>query len=269
MENLHSYRCTAEQNRLYLPYYQDLCSLWRKGTVPPMKGRMKPYLPELTIRDYNIYLQYLRGVRRQLYTEFGWYSCHLLRYNGVVFAILSDSLAGRTATCQRQRVPGTLCWRRMMCQTQGIRQAAQVEVLLGWHNLQDRRPDELRPAKRLRRALYSTLATDDPNQRKSMRYIGSSIGRIFYLMDKAERFEADKCSGRYNVFVVNDLMGQASAVENARRQALAAANDLMRVYSMLDVKLNRSLLDNIMLLGLHHAVEPLEVGAEQENWEIP
>lgn len=79
-----------------------------------MKGRMKPYLPELTIRDYNIYLQYLRGVRRQLYTEFGWYSCHLLRYNGVVFAILSDSLAGRTATCQRQRVPGTLCWRRMM-----------------------------------------------------------------------------------------------------------------------------------------------------------
>ncbi|MEI3248943.1 MAG: hypothetical protein V8R95_00620, partial [Faecalibacterium sp.] len=25
-------------------------------------------------------------------------------------------------------------------------------------------------------ALYSTLATDDPNQRKSMRYIGSSIG---------------------------------------------------------------------------------------------
>ena len=190
-----------------------------------------------------------------------------------------------------------------MCQTQGIRQAAQVEVLLGWHNLQDRRPDELRPAKRLRRALdrvllrrayeravqqnpalerlfgqerdqavvqmnlnaknynlaaepmsnvygalYSTLATDDPNQRKSMRYIGSSIGRIFYLMDKAERFEADKRSGRYNVFVINDLM---------------------RVYSMLDVKLNRSLLDNIMLLGLHHAVEPLEVGAEQENWEIP
>ncbi len=101
MENLHSYRCTAEQNRLYLPYYHDLCSLWRKGTVPPMKGRMKPYLPELTIRDYNIYLQYLRGVRRQLYTEFGWYSCHLLRYNGVVFAILSDSLAGRTATCRK------------------------------------------------------------------------------------------------------------------------------------------------------------------------
>ena len=58
-------------------------------------------------------------------------------------------------------------------------------------------------------------------------------------------------------------------MENARRQALAAANDLMRVYRMLDIKLNRSLLDNIMLLGLHHAVDPLEAGAEKENWEIP
>ena len=289
-----------------------------------MQGRLRPYLPELTIRDYNTYMRYLRGVRRQMYTEYGIYACHLLRYNGVLFAILSDSLAGRTATCRRQRVPGTLCWRRMMSQTQGIRLAAQVEVLLGWHKLQDRSYSELRPFKRLIRAvdrlllrrayehavkenpalerlfgqerdqavvqmnlsaknyalaaepmsniygaLYSTLATDDASQRKSMRYIGSSIGRIFYLMDKAERFEADKRSGRYNVFVVNDLTGQAAAVENARRQALAAANDLMRVYCMLDVKLNRSLLDNIMLLGLHHAVDPLETGIDNENWEIP
>ena len=71
-----------------------------------MKGRMRPYLPELTIRDYNIYLRYLRGVRRQLYEAYGLYSCHLLRSNGVLFAILSDSLAGRQATCQRKRVPG-------------------------------------------------------------------------------------------------------------------------------------------------------------------
>ena len=32
-----------------------------------MKGRMRPYLPELTIRDYNNYMRYLRGVRRQMY----------------------------------------------------------------------------------------------------------------------------------------------------------------------------------------------------------
>lgn len=289
-----------------------------------MNGRMRPYLPEMTIRDYNIYLRYLRGVRRKLYEEYGFYACHLLRTNGVLFAIFSDSLAGREATCQRKRVPGTLMWRRLMCQTQGIRLAAQVEVLLGWHNLQDRRYSELDLPRKVQRAvdrlflrrsyeravqqnpalerlfcqereqavvqmnlsarnytlaaepmsnvygaLYSTLATSDADQRQRMWAIGSGIGRIFYLQDKAERFETDRRRKRYNVFVANELNGQAAAVENARRQALAAANDLMRVYRMLDIKLNRSLLDNIMLLGLHHAVDPLEAGAEKENWEIP
>ena len=289
-----------------------------------MNGRMRPYLPEMTIRDYNIYLRYLRGVRRQLYEEYGFYACHLLRTNGVLFAIFSDSLAGREATCQRKRVPGTLMWRRLMCQTQGIRLAAQVEVLLGWHNLQDRKYSELDLPRKVQRAvdrlflrrsyeravqqnpalerlfcqereqavvqmnlsarnytlaaepmsniygaLYSTLATSDADQRQRMWAIGSGIGRIFYLQDKAERFETDRRRKRYNVFVANELNGQAAAVENARRQALAAANDLMRVYGMLDIKLNRSLLDNIMRLGLRHAVDPLEAGAEKENWEIP
>ena len=59
------------------------------------------------------------------------------------------------------------------------------------------------------------------------------------------------------------------AVENARRQALAAVNDLMRAYKMLDLKLNDTLLNNIMILGLQHAVYPLEQDADTEKWEIP
>ena len=289
-----------------------------------MKGRMWPYLPELTIRDYNIYLRYLRGVRRQLYEAYGLYSCHLLRSNGVLFAILSDSLAGRQATCQRKRVPGTMAWRRLMCQTQGIRLAAQVEVLLGWHKLQDRRCDELSFQQRVKRtidrillrrayekavqenpalerlfeqeqeqaivqrnlnaknytevaepmsniygALYSTLATDENSQRKSMRYIGSCIGRVFYLLDKAGRVAGDKRVGRYNVYLVNGVEDPGAALENARRQSLAVANDLVRAYGMLDVKLNKSLIDNIMILGLRHAVEPLDPENQPVRWELP
>ena len=70
---------------------------------------MRPYLPELTIRDYNTYQWYQRGVRRQLYTTYGLYSCYGLRYNGVLFAVLADSLAGRPATCKQMREPGILC----------------------------------------------------------------------------------------------------------------------------------------------------------------
>ena len=59
-----------------------------------MDGRMRPYLPELTIRDYNIYQWYLRGVQYQLNTTYGLYSCSLLQHNGVLFALLSDGRAG-------------------------------------------------------------------------------------------------------------------------------------------------------------------------------
>lgn len=69
-----------------------------------MNGRMRPYLPELTIRDYNTYLWYLRGVRQQLALSYGKYSCRRLRHNGVLFALLADSLAGRPATCKNTRV---------------------------------------------------------------------------------------------------------------------------------------------------------------------
>ena len=289
-----------------------------------MNGRMRPYIPELTIRDYNTYQWYLRGVRRQLYTTYGLYSCCRLRYNGVLFAILADSLAGRDATCMTMRVPGTLLWKPMMCQTQGIRLAAQVEVLLGWHRLQDAQWADLPLYKKIRRvkdrlflrrayqkaaaenpalerifiqerdqanvqmtlhsanytlaaepksnlygALYSTLATDDPGQRKSMRHIGCCIGRAAYLMDKAESFLRDKLRGRYNVFLVNGITTKEAAVKNAQRQALAAANDLVRAYNLLDIKLNHSLLDNIIILGLRHAVDPLDQGGAPVTWELP
>ena len=77
------------------------------------------------------------------------------------------------------------------------------------------------PMSNIYGALYSTLATDDPSQRKSMRYIGSCIGRVFYLLDKASRVEEDRKVGRYNVFLVNGINEKDAAMENARRQALA------------------------------------------------
>ena len=50
---------------------------------------------------------------------------------------------------------------------------------------------------------------------------------------------------------------------------LAAANDLVRAYNLLDIKLNHSLLDNIVILGLRHAVDPLDQGGAPVTWELP
>ncbi len=288
-----------------------------------LRGRLKPYLPELSIRDYNTYLRYMRGVRYQLYVEYGLFACNALHHRGVVMAILSDSLAGRPATCQRVRLPGRLGSEPIMCQTKGIRQAALLEVMMDWHRLQDSKRAELPFRQRVQRlaqrvclygayrkaarqepalerlfcqqraqaavqkelrgqsyavasepmsnvfgALYSLLAPDDPVQRKNMRHIGCCIGKAFYLLDKAERHDRDKREARYNVFLENGLSREA-ARENARRQAITAIGELSRVYSMMDFKLNRSLLDNIMILGLRNSVDPLEYDEQGRDWELP
>lgn len=71
------------------------------------------------------------------------------------------------------------------------------------------------------------------------------------------------------MFLANGITNREAAVESARRQALAAANDLVRAYNLLDIKLNRTLLDNIMLLGLRHAIEPLDAENQPVRWELP
>lgn len=157
MENLHSYRCTAEQNRLYLPYYHDLRSLWRKGTVPPMKGRMKPYLPELTIRDYNIYLQYLRGVAaaavHRVWVVFlpsaavQWRGvCYFVRQPCRAHSHLPASASAGHPVLAQDDVPDA-----------GHPAGGTGGSAAGLAQPADRRPDELRPAKRLRRALDRVL----------------------------------------------------------------------------------------------------------------
>ena len=89
------------------------------------------------------------------------------------------------------------------------------------------------------------------------------------LLEKAGRVKDDKRAGRYNVFLVNGIEDSETAMENARRQALAAANDLVRAYGMLDIKLNKTLIDNIMILGLRHAVDPLDAENQPVQWEMP
>ncbi len=71
-----------------------------------MDGRMRPYLPELTIRDYNIYQWYLRGVQYQLNTTYGLYSCSLLQHNGVLFACCQTAWPGGRRPAKRCACPG-------------------------------------------------------------------------------------------------------------------------------------------------------------------
>ena len=59
-----------------------------------MDGRMRPYLPELTIRDYNIYQWYLRGVQYQLNTTYGLVQSAAAQRGSVRTAVRQPGRAG-------------------------------------------------------------------------------------------------------------------------------------------------------------------------------
>jgi hypothetical protein len=117
-------------------------------------------------------------------------------------------------------------------------------------------------------AIFAVAAPDDINTKKLARYIGTCVGRIFYLLETANSVEEDSEKELYNVFSENGLTA-AAAMENARRQSIAEVENLAHAYNILDVKLNRSLLDNILLIGLHHTVDVAGKKEPEKHWEIP
>ncbi len=65
-----------------------------EGVSVAVTGKLKPYMPALTIRDYNLYLRYLRGVRYEQYKEYGLAACTILAHHGVILRSLQTALPG-------------------------------------------------------------------------------------------------------------------------------------------------------------------------------
>ncbi len=275
-----------------------------------MYGYLKPFVPELKIKDYQTYQAFRRGLARQLLKDYSLFSCVLVQKDMIAFAILSDSLAGREGTVFRLRNLWTGFRRQsVLSQTKGIRLAARVQVLLMWRKLNEMIDMTQNPLTKLRlrfvkfllhrdhekaledegrllhslilqesdhmvalrqtrcsdyhiatvpsenffSALFLHCASDEASW-KSLRQVGAQIGHIYFMIQMVQHYEYDKVSGGYNVFIENGLSKKA-AIESAKRQCNLAAVELAKAFSLLNVKMNRTLLDNIVYLGLEHAVE--------------
>ena len=59
-----------------------------------MTGRLHPYLPELSLRDYNIYLRYMRGVAYQTYLDYGMVTYGVLPNKGGVLVCVNEGCPG-------------------------------------------------------------------------------------------------------------------------------------------------------------------------------
>ncbi len=104
------------------------------------------------------------------------------------------------------------------------------------------------PAGAFGRLMAELFCTDKADNRALYEF-GFNIGRWIYVMDAIDDFEKDKKKGRYNPFSsAEEIKEQSEAVWYNLSQAAAA-------YELLEVKRNKSLLDNIVYIGLKNATE--------------
>lgn len=110
-------------------------------------------------------------------------------------------------------------------------------------------PDEAaEPTGRMTGAIFALCAASEA-QVHILERLGLFLGKVLYWLDAAEDYEKDKAKGRYNVFRLAGLERE-EAVERARQLCRLAAGEAARCYNLLDLQLNRPILDNIIFLGL-------------------
>ena len=91
-----------------------------------------------------------------------------------------------------------------------------------------------------------SLLSSDEGQKRALARLGYCLGRYIYLLDAACDFESDKKSGSYNVlnFVEGDLKEYVSS------QFYIAINEAAKAFELLDIKKHKSILGNIIYVGL-------------------
>jgi hypothetical protein len=122
------------------------------------------------------------------------------------------------------------------------------------------------PSANIFSALFVFCAPDE-SAAKALRRAGYALGKILFLMRCIETYPRDKAMSLYNVFVQNGLSYEA-ALENAKYQCGLAASEMANAYNLLNMKVNRTLLDNIIFQGLEESIAEMgtEKGTKSRRW---
>ena len=100
-------------------------------------------------------------------------------------------------------------------------------------------------AKALERIL--SLLSDDETQKRILNRLGYCMGKYIYLMDAFSDREEDKKKKRYNII---NLLNETDTLDRIKKQIYYSINEAARAFELLDVKRYKTILGNIIYLGL-------------------
>lgn len=112
--------------------------------------------------------------------------------------------------------------------------------------------------------------SEDADQKRVLYRFGYLLGRYVYLADALDDLEKDQKSLSYNPFLYRFQKEEFSLAE-MKHAAQGAINltigEIAPAYELLDIKHYKSILDNIIYLGLHKEIEYILNGKERNKKE--
>lgn len=114
-------------------------------------------------------------------------------------------------------------------------------------------PDQAAEPTGLMCAAILAACAPRPDDRPALERLGLFLGKILYWLDAAEDLEKDARRGRYNVFLLQG-MDRPQAVARAAELCRMAAGEIALCYNLLPWRHSKTILDNIIFLGLAQSI---------------
>jgi len=113
------------------------------------------------------------------------------------------------------------------------------------------------PFARIMQNVFSFAETDG-KQKKALGWIGYNLGKWIYLLDAFDDLEDNIKSGAYNPLLTQFKYGREESIqdfrdrirENTNFNLVYSLSEMEKAFSLLDVKKNKSILENIVYRGL-------------------
>lgn len=280
-----------------------------------MFGYIVPEKPEMKIKEYELFRAYYCGVCRSIGKRHGQLSRLSLNYDSAFLAVLLSAAANERVKALRKRCAAHPVEKRhMVCDSDIVDYASDINILLAYYNLEDKKIDDgklvpkaamllLKGAfKKLRKQYsdkcsvmegrlkdllqlersecpsmdmaaepfarlmeevmaYGPLCTDEKLE-KALRWIGYNLGKWIYLLDAYDDLEEDIKSGSYNPLVHQyKYEGQdiaqfkQSILDRVEFNLTYSLSEISRAFELLDIKINRGILENIIYMGMRRKTE--------------
>ncbi len=108
---------------------------------------------------------------------------------------------------------------------------------------------------------YDALCTDEKHE-KALRWIGYNMGKWIYLLDAYDDLEKDISSGSYNPLIYQYKYSQQDIGkfkqdirDRVEFNLTYSLNEISRAFELLDPKINKGILENIIYMGMRRKTE--------------